>query len=200
MVFSLFNTSKGLLRTLPCYCSTMAFPTLAVPQLLDVPALPSIRLWLPFTSSSQDFLSPPWAQQPLCQGQRLPPACERRCHLLPAPSWGTWLAQLGLKPAQLSSCKENLSVVKSATASGRIIILTCARKFLPFHMFSLREFSIVSQGYYDLIDCRHGARTGFFPCEGTGLVTFPFKESLIPFFPCFHSRIHPAQLDIALIE
>lgn len=47
-------------------------------------------------------------------------------------------------------------------------------------MFSLREFSVVSQGYDELTDCSHGAMSGFFPCEGTGLVTFPFKESPIP--------------------
>lgn len=65
--------------------------------------------------------------RPLCL-----PACEGQCHLLPVPSWGTWLAQLGLKPAQLTSCKENPWVVKLATVSGRIIILTCAREVSAF--------------------------------------------------------------------
>lgn len=73
-------------------------------------------------------------------------------------------------------------------------------EFLPFQMFSLREFSVVSQGYHKLIDCRHGAMTAFFPCEGTGLVTFRFEESPIPFFSYFLSPTHPAQLDVALIE
>lgn len=41
-----FSTFGRLLKASPCFCSTSSFPTLAVPQLLDIPALPSVGLWL----------------------------------------------------------------------------------------------------------------------------------------------------------
>lgn len=53
-----FSTFRQLLEALPCFCSTLAFTTLAVLQLLDIPALPSVGLWLPLPGSSRGLALP----------------------------------------------------------------------------------------------------------------------------------------------
>lgn len=194
MVFSLeFSTSKGLLRTLPSYCFTVAFPTLAVPQLPDVPALPSCRLWLPFPAPSQ-----PWVQQSLCRGRRLPPACEGQCPLLPAPSWGTWLAQLGLKPAQLTSCKENLWVAKSAAASGRIIVLTHTREVSTFlYVFSER----IQRGFPGLLwanRLKTWSNDRIFPLWRHRSSDFPLQGKPYSLLPMLSLSFSPTQCNLML--
>lgn len=67
------------------------------------------------------------------------------------------------------------------------------------------EVSTFSRVFAERIQCcflgllsANGAMTGFFPCEGTGLVTSPFKESPIPSSHAF--TLPSTQLDVALIE
>lgn len=79
------------------FCSALSFPILAVPQPLDVPALPSAGSgFLSQTCLNSVLPLPPQSTAVILPRQRLalpklPCACEGQHGLFPVPSWSTWL-------------------------------------------------------------------------------------------------------------
>lgn len=113
----------------------------------------------------------------------------RQCHLLPVPSWGTWLAQLGLKPAQLTSCKENLWVVKLATVSGRIIILTCSWEVSTFSCVFTKRIQRCFPGLLWANRLRAWGNDRIFPLLRHRTCDFPLQGqpySLLPMLSLSH--------------